>query len=408
MKVDLATLYLLAIGTLWASSAMTYWEHVSHPKRSKELCALAAGYATLGAGCAVAAFRHELLGTGVAGPAVSNLVILGGYLLVLRAVAMFNGRRHVKSSIGLLLLMSLTWAATGTRWQVPVWLYVSAVPIALASAMTALELMRIDTIPAVQSRRVAVGVTTIHALFYAARAVVLPWLVSAFGARLLSISSDITMYEGVLYSVILPMTLLRLTREEVHSELLKESRSDYLTRLGNRRLFFEEGERIIHEFAVDQRPVSLLAFDLDRFKTINDRYGHKTGDDVLKSFADTVRAATDANAILARIGGEEFAALLPGYDNHSAKFVAETVAHRFAAMSHSADGERFHATVSIGLAVRGPEASSLSDLLSAADQALYRAKSLGGNRLIHHADLQEIDDAAQYRPGSLEHSSDVS
>jgi diguanylate cyclase (GGDEF)-like protein len=407
MKVDLATLYLLAIGTLWASSAMTYWEHVSHPKRSKELRALAGGYATLGAGCAVAAFRHELLGTGVAGPAVSNLVILGGYLLVLRAVAMFNGRRHVKSSSGLLLLMSLTWAATGTRWQVPVWLYVSAVPIALASAMTAFELMKINTIPAVQSRRVAVGVTTIHALFYAARAVVLPWLVSVFGARALSISSDITMYEGVLYSVILPMTLLRLTREEVHSELLKESRSDYLTRLGNRRLFFEEGERILHEFAIDRRPVSLLAFDLDRFKTINDRYGHKTGDEVLKSFADAVRAATGTNAILARIGGEEFAALLPGYDSHSARLVAETVAERFAAMSHSADGERFHATVSIGLAVRGPDASSLSDLLSAADQALYRAKSLGGNRLVHHADLQENGNA-QYQGESLEPSSDVS
>jgi len=408
MKVDLATLYLLAIGTLWASSAMTYWEHVSHPKRSKELRALAAGYATLGAGCAVAAFRHELLGTGVAGPAVSNLVILGGYLLVLHAVSMFNGRRHVKSSIGLLILMGLTWAATGTRWQVPVWLYVSAVPIAVASAMTARELMRIDPIPAVQSRRVAVAVTVIHALFYAARAFVLPWFVSRFGIRVLSISSDITMYEGVLYSVILPMTMLRLTREEVHSELLKESRSDYLTRLGNRRLFFEEGERIIHDFATEGRPVALLAFDLDRFKKINDRYGHKSGDEVLKSFAETLRAATDANAILARIGGEEFAALLPGYDGHSAKLVAETVANRFAVMSHHADGDRFHATVSIGLAVLGPKAYSLSDLLSVADQALYRAKSLGGNQFVHHADSRENADAAQDRRESLASSRDLS
>ncbi|HHT9053711.1 TPA: GGDEF domain-containing protein, partial [Burkholderia cenocepacia] len=101
MKVDLATLYLLAIGTLLASSAMTYWEHVSHPKRSNELRMLAIGYATLGIGCALAAFRLELLGA--AGAAISNLVILGGYLLVLHAVAMFNGQRHLASSIGLLL-----------------------------------------------------------------------------------------------------------------------------------------------------------------------------------------------------------------------------------------------------------------------------------------------------------------
>ncbi|MGG1949517.1 GGDEF domain-containing protein, partial [Trinickia sp. NRRL B-1857] len=171
---------------------------------------------------------------------------------------------------------------------------------------------------------------------------------------------------------------------------------------------FEEGERIINDCAIDCRPAALLAFDLDRFKKINDRYGHKAGDEVLKSFADTVRAATNTNAILARIGGEEFAALLPGYDSYSAKLVAETVANRFAAISHSADGDRFHATVSIGLAVPGPEASSLSDLLSAADQALYRAKSLGGNRLIQHVDFQESGDATQYRRERLEPSRDVS
>lgn len=379
MKVDLATFYLLAIGTLFASSAMTYWEHLSHPKRSKELRMLAAGYATLGAGCAVAAFRIELLGA--AGAAISNLVILGGYLLVLHGVAMFNRRRYLASSIGLLLLMALTWAVAGVRWQAAVWLYVSAVPIALASAMTSFELMRSDGMPAVQSRRVAVVVTAIHALFYIARAFVLPWLVPLFGSRIVAIASQITMYEGILYSVILPMTLLRLTREEIHGELLQESRTDYLTRLGNRKLFFEDGERVVSDYAMHRRPVTLLAFDLDHFKRINDRYGHKTGDEVLRSFADTARLVTGADAILARIGGEEFAALLPGSDSHRAKEIGETIANQFAMTSHSANGDRIRATVSIGLAESGPATASLAELLSLADQALYRAKSLGGNRL---------------------------
>ncbi|MBB5458335.1 diguanylate cyclase [Paraburkholderia sp. Cpub6] len=379
MKVDLATLYLLVIGTLFASSAMMYWEHLSHPKRGKELRMLAAGYATLGIGCAAAAFRVQLLGA--AGPAVSNLVILTGYLLVLDGVAMFNGRRYLASSIGLLLLMGLTWAVAGVRWQAAVWMYVSAIPIALASAMTSLELLRGDGMPAVQSRRVAVAVTGIHALFYVARAFVLPWLVPIFGPRVLAVSSEITMYEGVLYSVILPMTLLRLTREEIHGELLQESRTDYLTRLGNRKLFFEEGERVISDHGINRLPVTLLAFDLDHFKRINDHFGHKTGDEVLRSFAETVRAVTGTDAILARIGGEEFAALLPGYDSDRAKKLGENVLSRFAAMSHGADGERIRATVSIGLAESSRETASLTDLLSAADQALYRAKSLGGNRL---------------------------
>ncbi|MBB5409929.1 diguanylate cyclase (GGDEF)-like protein [Paraburkholderia sp. HC6.4b] len=379
MKVDLATLYLLVIGTLFASSAMMYWEHLSHPKRGKELRMLAAGYATLGIGCAAAAFRVQLLGA--VGPAVSNLVILTGYLLVLDGVAMFNGRRYLASSIGLLLLMGLTWAVAGVRWQAAVWMYVSAIPIALASAMTSLELLRGDGMPAVQSRRVAVAVTGIHALFYVARAFVLPWLVPIFGPRVLAVSSEITMYEGVLYSVILPMTLLRLTREEIHGELLQESRTDYLTRLGNRKLFFEEGERVISDHGINRLPVTLLAFDLDHFKRINDHFGHKTGDEVLRSFAETVRAVTGTDAILARIGGEEFAALLPGYDSDRAKKLGENVLSRFAAMSHGADGDRIHATVSIGLAESSRETASLTDLLSAADQALYRAKSLGGNRL---------------------------
>ncbi|WP_233852591.1 GGDEF domain-containing protein [Paraburkholderia sp. HD33-4] len=379
MKVDLATLYLLVIGTLLASSAMMYWEHLSHPKRSKELRRLAAGYATLGIGCALASFRVQLLGA--AGPAVSNLVILAGYLLVLDGVAMFNGRRYLASSIGLLVLMGLTWAIAGVRWQAAVWMYVSAIPIALVSAMTSLELMRGDGMPAVQARRVAVAVTGIHALFYVARAFVLPWLVPIFGPRVLAVSSEITMYEGVLYSVILPMTLLRLTREEIHGELLQESRTDYLTRLGNRKLFFEDGERVIRDHHAHRRPVTLLAFDLDHFKRINDRYGHKTGDEVLRSFAETVRAVAGADAILARIGGEEFAALLPDHDSERAKKVGETVANRFAALSHGADGDRIRATVSVGLAESSRQTASLTDLLSAADQALYRAKSLGGNRL---------------------------
>jgi diguanylate cyclase (GGDEF)-like protein len=379
MKVDLATFYLLVIGTLLASSAMMYWEHLSHPKRAKELRMLAIAYATLGFGCALAAFRAPLLGA--AGPAVSNLVILAGYLLVLHGVAMFSGRRYRASSIGLLVLMALTWAAAGARWQIPVWMYVSAIPIALATAMTSFELMRGTGMPAVQSRRVAVAVTGIHALFYAARAFVLPWLVSSFGARVLAVSSEITMYEGVLYSVILPMTLLRLTREEIHGELWQESRTDYLTRLGNRKLFFEEGERVISDHAMRRRPVALLAFDLDHFKRINDRYGHKTGDEVLRSFADTVRLVAGPDAILARIGGEEFAALLSGYDRQRARELGETVADRFAALSHGADGDRIRATVSIGLAESNRETVCLTDLLSAADRALYRAKALGGNRL---------------------------
>ncbi|WP_343673892.1 GGDEF domain-containing protein [Paraburkholderia heleia] len=379
MHVDLLTIYLLLIGTLLASSLITLWEHRTHPARSKALRILAGGYATLATGCAAVLVRTDL--PGVWGSALSNLIMMAGYLLVLHGVATLNGRQYRAASIALLALIALTWATWGARHPQAMWYYASAFPIALVSAMTSRELLRGDGMKGMQSRHVATFVTGFHALFYVFRTFVLPWLGSRYGDGFVALVSKITMYEGVLYSVILPMALIRLIREETYGQLLRESQTDYLTRLGNRRWFFEEGERVMREIGTRQ-PVSLLAFDLDHFKTINDRYGHKTGDEVLKTFAEIARSAMGAEAILARIGGEEFAALLPGHDRLRAKAAGEAIARHFAQTAmNKVDGVAIRATVSIGLAQHGHEASTLSDLLAAADAALYSAKALGGNRL---------------------------
>jgi diguanylate cyclase (GGDEF)-like protein len=380
MHVDLLTIYLLIVGTLLASSGMTLWEHRAHPRRSKELKILAAGYATLAIGCATVTFRHEL--PGATGSALSNLVIVTGYVLVLQGVACLSGGEYLGRSAAMLVLLALTWAVAGTRWEDSVWYYASAIPIALASGATSIELLNCVGMKSLPSRRIAVLVTGIHALLYAARACILPLLAARYGRDVVSIASSVTMYEGVLYSVVLPMTLLRLVREETHGELLRDSQTDYLTHLGNRRWFFEEGTRMISD-QESRRPISLLAFDLDLFKTINDRYGHKTGDEVLKAFSAIARSVVGSDAILARIGGEEFAALLPSQSGVSAREVGETIARRFAeAIPHRIDGVAIRATVSIGLAQLGAEAPTLGDLLAAADAALYNAKALGGNQLV--------------------------
>ncbi|MBN3725939.1 GGDEF domain-containing protein [Burkholderia sp. Ac-20379] len=383
MHVDLLTLYFLAIGTLFASAGLTFWEHASHPKRSKALRILATGYATLGAGCVIVLARAAL--PGMLGPAVSNLTLLGGYLLVLGGVAALSGRNAMRFSIGLLLFDALAWAIVGTRWPQAMWLYISAGPIALACAMTAFELLRSVSLQALQARRIAIVVTGLHALLYALRMVLLPLLAERYGAPLVLLASQITMYEGVLYSVILPMTLLRLVREETHSRLLREAQTDYLTRLGNRRWFFEEGALAIRR-ANGKQPFAVLALDLDQFKRINDHFGHKAGDDVLKSFATVARAVLGPDAILARIGGEEFAVLLSGYDAARADDLGDFVAQRFAAtVTVKRDGTPIQATVSVGLARYEQNIPSLGDMLAAADTALYTAKSLGGNRLVRAA-----------------------
>ncbi|AOB33429.1 diguanylate cyclase [Bordetella sp. H567] len=379
MHVDLLTLYFLAIGTLLASAGMTFWEHRGNPKRGKALRILAIGYVTLAIGCATVLFRGAL--PPPVGSAISNLVMLSGYLLILGGVATLSGRHYRAASVSLLIGMALGWAAGGARWHDVVWNYVSAAPIAAVSGLTAWEMLRCDAMKSLASRHIVVVLASLHAFVYAARAIVLPFLVNAYGQATQVLASQITMLEGVLYSVILPMALLKLVRDETHGQLLRESQTDYLTRLGNRRWFFEEGARVLDD-GRPHRAVAVLAFDLDQFKAINDVHGHHTGDKVLKSFAEIARGALGPETIFARIGGEEFAALLVGKDALHAKALGEAVANRFAeTILDEVRGHGIAATVSIGLAYFENEIPALPDALAAADRALYRAKSLGGNRL---------------------------
>ena len=379
MHVDLLTLYLLAIGTLLASAGMTLWEHRTNPKRSKSLRLLAAGYTTLAVGCAAVLARG--LVPMVLGSAISHLLLLSGYLLILAGVASLSGRRHYVVSVGLLVGMALVWTIFGARWHDIVWSYVCAVPITIVSIIMTRDMLRCEPMRSLNPRHIVVAVAGVHALLYAGRAVVLPGLVAAYGPAIQAVVGKFTIYEGVLYSVILPMALLKLVRDEAQLQLLHESQTDYLTRLGNRRWFFEQGARIINGGA-KRRPISMLAFDLDRFKSINDRYGHHTGDKVLTAFAEIARGVLGPDVLLARIGGEEFAALLAADEARHARALGETVAKRFAQASPDLIPDNaIPATVSIGLAEFESEAPPLIQGLAAADKALYRAKSLGGNRL---------------------------
>jgi diguanylate cyclase (GGDEF)-like protein len=373
MHLDLLTLYGLAIGTLLVSAAMTLWERQARPERSTALGIWAGGYALLAAGCGLAIARTHLPAPG--GWALSNLVILSGYLLILNGIGHVNGRRYGQLSAGILAVVALVWAAGGFANQAMFWNYGSAFPIALACGLAARELLRDGPLRSMRSLPLPVAITGGHAIFYAFRSLVLPVLVAHHGGEILPAVGEATLYEGVLYSVAMPMALLALVREEAQGHLLAASRTDFLTGLGNRQRFFEEGVPMLRGDA----PLSLLAFDLDHFKTINDRWGHAAGDEVLKSFARVAREIVGKDALLVRLGGEEFAALLPGEDSWGAQQVGEAVARRLAATGNGEDG-RIRATVSVGVAEYGVDGSDLQTLMSTADRALYAAKAMGRNR----------------------------
>jgi diguanylate cyclase (GGDEF)-like protein len=117
-----------------------------------------------------------------------------------------------------------------------------------------------------------------------------------------------------------------------------------------------------------------LIFDLDHFKRTNDRFGHELGDRVLKLFADTVRTNFEESSIVARLGGEEFAAILPGVDRLGAVEIGEAVRHAFANSGAFVDGLPVGATVSVGVAWDAGGGGDLNALFRRADAALYAAK----------------------------------
>ncbi len=387
MQIDLQTLWYLTVGTLLVSASLLLWERQAHPGRADVVAVLASGLFAFVLGCAVAMNRSHVpvaLGMGA-----TNILMMSGYLLVLNAVSGLDGRLRAGWSAAALVVLALVWAVVGTHFPSAFWNHVSALPIALTCGLTAWTLLRSRTVRRLRSRPIAVSVSAFHAVFYLGRAFVAPVLVQRYGPDMLSAIAQATMYEAVLYSVAMPMSFLALIREEEKQHLLRMSHTDQLTGLANRHAFFEQGARMLKERRGTD-PIALLAFDLDHFKAINDRYGHPVGDKILKLFADTARETAGPEALLVRLGGEEFAALLPGCDDSQARRCGSAIASRFAG---AADGLGIQATVSIGLAAPDPAGCDLAEMLARADGALYRAKMRGRNR-IETAGADEMSAAA--------------
>ncbi len=187
----------------------------------------------------------------------------------------------------------------------------------------------------------------------------------------------------VLLLIVLALLLALSRKRERLSRRL--SQLDHLTRLPNRR-FFEERMRAVWDQAVrDRQPLSVLAIDIDRFKRLNDTYGHPQGDEVLRAVAKVFERAAGRRAdLVARMGGEEFSVLLPNTEPEGARLVAEKIraAVEAAAIENIAGGPAIHITVSIGVASLKPgPCDKIEDVMARSDQSLYAAKESGRNRV---------------------------
>ncbi len=167
-----------------------------------------------------------------------------------------------------------------------------------------------------------------------------------------------------------------------NQSLEKLASTDSLTGINNRREFFLKAKIECSRAKRYTSPLSLLAMDLDRFKNINDRYGHPAGDAVLLAFANRVKKMLRPSDVFGRVGGEEFMILLPETPMLSAEVVAERIRLKVEGMAVSIEGLELKFTVSIGLAQFGVDGEETKDWIGTADRRMYEAKKAGRNQVV--------------------------
>ncbi len=372
MRLDVLTLYYLLVGTSVLMVALTLWESLSAGRRHLELRLCAAAYVLFALGSSLLPAVSEtpiMIGRGL-----SHLMIASGYAVLIAAVGALTGRRAWRWPLfGFCAAYAAVWLPLAPFLTNVTWFWISSLTIAGINLVGAVLVWRGRRIADLRARPLLAATFLVHAVVYLIR---LPILLAADSAGTVRHSLAVaTVFEGVLFAVAVPALFIAAIREEREKQLVAASRTDFLTGLDNRRALFQEALRLPAD-----APHALLLADLDHFKRVNDRYGHETGDHVLKLFARVAAAELPRGAIIARLGGEEFAAILPGTPEAVAS-TARRLASRFTEATRRFEALDAEITVSIGLAalISGP--GCLAEALRAADAALYRAKAGGRDRV---------------------------
>ena len=331
----------------------------------------------------------------VGGSTLDRFVLLGlnaiGFAacgMVWNAARIFHGR---KANLPGLVLGPIAWIGAVTTIEDPAMrLTIGAGIVAVYAALTASELWS-ERRRAMQRRWIAIVIPVAHGCV-----LMLPILVgdllrlngqnfvSSFWVSLFSI-------ELVLYAIGTVFVIFMMVSDRAVAVHKTAASIDPLSGMLNRRGFSEACARVIEREATAGRPVTVMIFDLDHFKSINDRFGHPAGDEILKLFSAVVINNLRISDLSGRIGGEEFAALLP-CSLEEGVLVAERVREAFENSNITCEEGAVDTTVSIGVA-GGPAGTELEVLLASADTALYQAKRGGRNRV----------EAAEELPLSLEH-----
>ncbi len=185
------------------------------------------------------------------------------------------------------------------------------------------------------------------------------------------------------------LTILNQKLKEKEKEIEKLAYYDSLTGLANRSLFYSMAEKFLEDSKRNSKKMGLMFIDVDKFKSINDTYGHKVGDEVLKEVARILEKSVRKYDIVARHGGDEFLILLPDikeYDNY------EDIASRIASANKEVEIDysiRIKLSLSMGISFYPRDGSNIDQLMSNADKAMYFSKNAGGNKCSYYTLITE-------------------
>jgi len=313
---------------------------------------------------------------------LANAVLFTSYAVTWTGARVFGGRPVepvylVTGAVLWLLICRLPWLSDSLELRV---LLASGI-IAAYTWLTAFEFWR-GRDEALVSRWPAIFMLFAHGALFLLRTplvAVLPWLSVSdiYGSVWLTVLS----FEAVLFTISIAFILLAMAKERTELRHKTAAMIDPLTGLSNRRSFMEDAVHLRDRHRSNPKPVTVLLMDMDHFKSINDRFGHAVGDQVLEVFAESTQQSIRSSDLIGRLGGEEFAAVLYDLSREKAFAVAERIRASFADAALEVNDHPIAATVSIGLAHCELEAFELDEMLARADRALYTAKERGRNRI---------------------------
>lgn len=377
MPADPATLFLVLVVTSASGALLLTWCWLQN-RAERTLLWTAAAYVGVAIGTALFTGRGTLpdrLSIDLA-----NAFAMLGMAFAWAAGRVFNGRRvtlWVTASGPLLWLAACQIPAFYETFAARVVL--SSVTVAVYAALAAREFARRED--GLLGRLPVTAVLAVHAGFIILRIPLaldtpgeLPGIYQAQWFAPVAL-------EAIVFAQVIAVLMVSLTKERVEKRLNAAALTDALTGLANRRALLEHGAAALSDAARRGQPVAVIAFDLDRFKDINDRFGHPVGDAVLKAFAAAATATLRPADIVGRLGGEEFAVVLPGASASEAVAIAERLMAAFRAGSAAVEGCDEGCTTSAGVAASANGQTTIEQLLLAADRALYAAKRDGGDRL---------------------------